>query len=122
MTDEIRNKMLAILAKVDELKARDTALSAERAGHIEQITQSEQDLKRTDDGIRSLRDDERSLKNELNSITNELFGARPEEMSYEDVPEELRDRNYVKPPWTATPHRKGAPINSDDYRVFPKAN
>jgi hypothetical protein len=44
MSVEIHDKMIKLLAEVDELKAKETALQAEKQRHIDQIAQSESDL------------------------------------------------------------------------------
>jgi hypothetical protein len=41
MTVEIHDKLIALLAEVDELKGREAQLKSEKTRHLEQIAQSE---------------------------------------------------------------------------------
>jgi hypothetical protein len=78
MPDEIREKLLTILNEVDALKAKDGALQAEKQRHIDQIQQSENDLKRTNDDLEECRENSLRLKRQMDDLKNELF-ARPED-------------------------------------------
>jgi hypothetical protein len=41
MSNEIHDKLVALLAEVDELKTKEAQLKAEKTRHLEQIAQSE---------------------------------------------------------------------------------
>jgi hypothetical protein len=41
MTVEIHDRLITLLAKVDELKSKEAALKSEKQRHLEQIAQSE---------------------------------------------------------------------------------
>jgi hypothetical protein len=78
MSTESHDRMLKILTEVDELKAKEIAIQAERKRHQAQIAQSEADLQRTESDIVNCRDVEARLKKELTDLRDEIF-ARPED-------------------------------------------
>jgi hypothetical protein len=49
MTMEIHDKLIALLADVDELKDREAQLRSEKTRHLEQIAQSEGEVSRCND-------------------------------------------------------------------------
>jgi hypothetical protein len=70
--------MLQLLTQVDDVKATEAALQSEKARHLEQIAQSEADLRRTESDIANCRENEARLKKELTDLRDEIF-ARPED-------------------------------------------
>jgi hypothetical protein len=77
MPNEYKDKMLQLLTAVDDVQAKDSALQAERKRHLDQIAQSEGDLKRTEDDIAQCREDALALRRQMDDLKNEIF-ARPE--------------------------------------------
>jgi FtsZ-binding cell division protein ZapB len=52
MTVEIHDKLIALLAEVDELKGKEAQLKSEKTGHLKQIAQSEGEVSRCNDELR----------------------------------------------------------------------
>jgi uncharacterized coiled-coil DUF342 family protein len=75
MSVEIHDKMIKLLAEVDELKAKETALQAEKQRHIDQIAQSESDLAKCNEAIEECHACGKQLKSQMDSYRDELFGA-----------------------------------------------
>jgi predicted nuclease with TOPRIM domain len=65
--------MLAILQQVNDLKQKESELQAERQRHLDQIAQSETDLKRTNDDLKQAHEDGLRLKDHLTALRDELF-------------------------------------------------
>jgi hypothetical protein len=78
MSNEMKDRMLLLLTQVDDVKARETALQAEKSRHEAQITQSAADLQRTNDDLDKCRDDSLVLRKQMDDLKNEIF-ARPDE-------------------------------------------
>jgi erythromycin esterase-like protein len=78
MSNEFKDKMLQLLTAVDDVQAKEAALQSERKRHQEQITQSEGDLKRTEDDIGQCRESALALRRQMDDLKNEIF-ARPED-------------------------------------------
>ena len=78
MTVGIHDKLIALLAEVDELKGRQAQLKSERTRHLEQIAQCEGDMQRCNDELDDIRENQLRLKREMDGLRDELF-ARDEE-------------------------------------------
>jgi hypothetical protein len=78
MTVEIHDRLIALLAGVDELKAKEAQLKSEKTRHLEQIAQSEGDVRGCNDELSDIRENQLRLKREMDGLRDELF-AREEE-------------------------------------------
>jgi chromosome segregation ATPase len=78
MTVEIHDRLIALLAGVDELKTREAQLKSEKTRHLEQIAQCEGDVERCNDELSDVRQNQIRLKREMGGLRDELF-ARDEE-------------------------------------------
>jgi chromosome segregation ATPase len=79
MSIEIHDKMIKLLAEVDELKTKEVALQAEKQRHADQIAQSESDLAKCNEAIEECHAHGKQLKSQMDMYRDELFG--PEEAS-----------------------------------------
>jgi hypothetical protein len=87
MSNEFKDKMLQLLTAVDDVQAKESALQAERKRHLDQIAQSEGDLKRTEDDIAQCREDALVLRRQMDDLKNAIF-ARPESEGEETIVED----------------------------------
>jgi hypothetical protein len=55
MTVEIHDKLIALLAEVDELKGTEAQLKSEKLRHLEQIAQFEDEVSRCNDELSEIR-------------------------------------------------------------------
>jgi hypothetical protein len=78
MSVEIHDKLIALLADVEEFKTKEAAFKAEKARHLEQIAQSEEALRLCEEAINDVRENELRLKREMTELRDSLF-ARPED-------------------------------------------
>jgi predicted nuclease with TOPRIM domain len=78
MTVEIHDKLIALLAGVDELRTKEAQLKSEKTRHLEQIAQSEGEVSRCNDELDDIRENQLRLKREMDGLRDELF-ARDEE-------------------------------------------
>jgi hypothetical protein len=79
MTVEIHDKLIALLAGVEELKTKEAALKAEKTRHLEQIAQSEGEVGRCNVELDDIRENQLRLKREMDSLRDELFAREEEE-------------------------------------------
>jgi hypothetical protein len=79
MTVEIHDKLIALLAEVDEVKTREAALRAEKTRHLEHIAQSEGEVSRCNDELSEVRENQLRLKREMDGLRDELFAREEEE-------------------------------------------
>jgi hypothetical protein len=79
MTVEIHDKLIALLAEVDELKSKEAALKAEKTRQLEQIAQSEGEVSRCNDQLSDIRENQLRLKREMDGLRDELFAREEEE-------------------------------------------
>ena len=79
MTVEIHDKLIALLAEVDELKSKEAALKAEKTRHLEQIAQSEGEVSRCNGELADVRENQLRLKREMDGLRDELFAREEEE-------------------------------------------
>jgi hypothetical protein len=79
MTVEIHDKLIALLAVVDELKTKEAALKADKQRHLEQIAQSEGEVGRCNDELSDIRENQLRLKREMDGLRDELFARQEEE-------------------------------------------
>jgi chromosome segregation ATPase len=62
MTVEIPDKLIALLAEVDELKSKEAQLNSEKQRHSEQIAESEGEVSRCNDELGDIRENQLRLK------------------------------------------------------------
>jgi chromosome segregation ATPase len=79
MTVEIHDKLIALLAEVDELKSKEAQLKSEKMRHLEQIAQSEGDVQRCNDELSDIRENQLRLRREMDGLRDELFAREEEE-------------------------------------------
>ena len=79
MTVEIHDKLIALLAGVDELKSKEAQLKSEKTRHLEQIAQSEGEVSRCNDELNDIRENQLRLKREMDGLRDELFAREEEE-------------------------------------------
>jgi hypothetical protein len=59
---EIHDKLIALLAEVDELKIKEAQLKSEKARHLEQIAESEGEVSRCNEELDEIRESQLRLK------------------------------------------------------------
>jgi chromosome segregation ATPase len=79
MTVEIHDKLIALLAEVDELKDRWAQLKLEKSRHLDLIEQSEREVSRCNDELGEIRENQLRLKREMDDLRDELFAREEEE-------------------------------------------
>jgi chromosome segregation ATPase len=79
MTVEVHDKLIALLAEVDELKGKEAALRADKARHLEQIAESENEVSRCNDELSDICENQLRLKREMDGLRDELFRREDEE-------------------------------------------
>jgi chromosome segregation ATPase len=79
MTVEIHDKLIALLAEVDEFKTKAAQLQSEKTRHLEQIAQSEGEVGRCNDELSDVRQNQLRLKREMDGLRDELFAREEEE-------------------------------------------
>jgi hypothetical protein len=84
MAVEIHDKLIALLAEVGELKTREVAFKAEKLRHLEQIAQSESDVRRCDDELGDILENQLRLRREMDSLRDDLFAREDEEATIAD--------------------------------------
>ena len=104
MSNEYKDRMLQLLTQVDDVKAKDGALQLERKRHLDQIAQSEMDLKRTEDDIAQGREDALLLRRQMDDLKNEIFHREDDE----EVP--VIDNSHI-------PNEDGSP-ESERHRIW----
>jgi predicted nuclease with TOPRIM domain len=73
MTVEVHDKLIALLADVDELKSKEAQLTSEKTRHLEQIAESEGELSRCNDELSNIRENQLRLRREMDGLRDELF-------------------------------------------------
>jgi hypothetical protein len=107
MTIEIHDKLIKLLAEVDELKQKKATLQADKTRHLDLIHQSEEAVRLCDEEITKVNESQSRLKGEMNELRDELFGrsqeAAPPVSVDDDTDPQDRDtearkawRNYAK--------------------------
>ena len=79
MTVEIHDKLIALLAGVDELKSKEAELKLEKTRHLEQIAESEGEVNRCNDELSGIRENQLRLRREMDGLRDELFAREEEE-------------------------------------------
>jgi hypothetical protein len=79
VTVEIHDKLIALLAEVDELKGKETQLKSEKTRHLEQIALSEGEVARCNGELDEIRESQLRLKREMDNLRDELFAREEEE-------------------------------------------
>lgn len=79
MTVEIHDRLIALLAGVDELKTKEAQLKSGKMRHLEQIAQCESDVQRCNDELSDIRENQLRLKREMDGLRDELFAHEEEE-------------------------------------------
>jgi uncharacterized coiled-coil DUF342 family protein len=67
MSVEIHDKLIALLAEVDELKTKEAELKSEKQRHSEQIAQCESEVRRCDAELGDIRENQLRLRREMDS-------------------------------------------------------
>jgi hypothetical protein len=91
MTVEIHDKLIALLAGVDELKIKEAQLKSEKQRHLEQIAQSEGEVGRSNDELSDIRENQLRLKREMDDLRDKLFARDEEEAIVVDDAHVVRD-------------------------------
>jgi chromosome segregation ATPase len=79
MTVEIHDKLIGLLAEVDELKGKEAQLKSEKTRHLEQIAESEAEVSRCSDELSDIRENQLRLKREMDGLRDELFALEEEQ-------------------------------------------
>jgi len=79
MTVEIHDKLIALVADVDELKGKEAQLKSKKTRHLEQIAESEGEVSRCNDELTDIRENQLRLKREMDGLRDELFAREEEE-------------------------------------------
>ena len=79
MSVEIHDKLIALLAEVDELKSKEAQLKSEKTRHLEQIALSNGDVQKCNDELSDIRENQLRLKREMDGLRDELFAREEEE-------------------------------------------
>jgi hypothetical protein len=104
---EIHDKLIALLADVDELKTGEAQLRLEKARYLEQIAESEGELSRCSDELSDIREKQLRLKREMDALRDELFTREGEEAIIVDDAhvvtegENSQTDSEAKPAWDA---------------------
>ena len=78
MSVEIHDKLIAILSEVDGFKTKESELKAEKQRHLEQIAQSEGEVKRCNAEIDDIHENQLRLRRSMDDLKNELFRREEE--------------------------------------------
>jgi chromosome segregation ATPase len=78
MSVEIHDKLIKLLADVDELKAKEAQLQIEKQSHIDQISKSEEALRQCEAAIRECQEHGKLYKSQMDTYRDELFGITEE--------------------------------------------
>ena len=78
MSVEIHDKLIDLLAAVDELKTKEAELKSEKQRHLEQIAQSESEVSRCNDELSDIRENQLRLRREMDGLRDELFACEEE--------------------------------------------
>ena len=79
MSVEIHDKLIDLLAAVDELKTKEAELKSEKQRHSEQIAECESEVSRCNDELSDIRESQLILKREMDGLRDELFAREGEE-------------------------------------------
>jgi chromosome segregation ATPase len=79
MSVEIHDRLIALLADVDELRTKEGALKSEKQRHLEQIAQFEGEVNRCNDELSDIRENQLRLKRDMDGLRDELFAREEEE-------------------------------------------
>jgi chromosome segregation ATPase len=91
MTVEIHAKWITLLAEVDELKSKEAALKSEKQRHLEQIAQSEGEVRRCDAELGDIRENQLRLRREMDGLRDDLFRREEEEVIVDDAAHVVTD-------------------------------
>jgi septal ring factor EnvC (AmiA/AmiB activator) len=103
MSNEYKDRMLQLLTAVDDVKATEAALQAERKRHQDQMAQSDAALRRTEDDIANCRENEARLKRELTDLRDEIFH---------------REEEVIETDGAHIPTEDGAPTETEAKRAW----
>jgi chromosome segregation ATPase len=84
MSVEIHDKLIAILANVEDFKTKEAALKAEKARHVEQIAASEVEVARCNGELDDIRENQLRLRREMDSLKDDLFRREDDEVIIQD--------------------------------------
>jgi uncharacterized coiled-coil DUF342 family protein len=80
MSVEIHDKLIALLATVDELRTREAGLKSEKVRHLEQIAASETEVARCNGELDEVRENQLRLRREMDGLRDDLFRREDEEV------------------------------------------
>jgi hypothetical protein len=80
MTLEIHDKLIALLAEVDELKGKEAQLKSEKTRRLEQIAQSQGEVGRCNGELDDIRENQLRLRREMDGLRDDLFRREEEEV------------------------------------------
>jgi hypothetical protein len=81
---EIHDKLIALLADVEELRTKEAAVKAEKTRHLEQIAQSEGEVRRCNNELCEICENQLRLKREMDGLRGELFAREEDEVVISD--------------------------------------
>jgi hypothetical protein len=111
MTVEIHDKLIALLAVVDELKTKEAALKADKQRHLEQIAQSEGEVGRCNDELSDIRENQLRLRDGKWTVCVTSYSrVRKRKPSLSMKRTSSRTEKTAKP--IATPNEPGMPERS----------
>ena len=85
MSVEIHDKLIALLAEVDELKSKEAQLKSEKQRHLDLITASNCEIDRCNGELREIRENQLRLRREMrDSLRDELFRREDDEVIVQD--------------------------------------
>ena len=73
MSDESYEKVVALLEEVAALKSREGELKTEKAGHLEQIQKSEDEVTRCDNELSDIHEKQLKLRRDMDGLRDEIF-------------------------------------------------
>jgi chromosome segregation ATPase len=73
MSVELHDKLIRLLSEVDEFKAKEGELKAERQRHQDQIASSEAEVTRCNQELDDIRENQLRLRREMDGLRDELF-------------------------------------------------
>jgi chromosome segregation ATPase len=92
MSVEIHDKLIALLSAVEEFKAKESELKAEKQRHQEQIAASEAEVRRCDEELGDIRENQLRLRREMDGLKEDLFRRdEDEEVIVEDTAHVVTD-------------------------------
>jgi predicted nuclease with TOPRIM domain len=95
MSVEIHDKLIALLAEVEELRTKEAALKAEKARQLEAIATAEGEVSRCNGELDEVRENQLRLRRQMDGLRDVLF-AREEEAIVMDETNTPTDGEHVE--------------------------